>query len=263
MQLVVQTYKKGIPNGLGDFLRSSFANFVYCYHSGDYKYDMYFKDGIFEKTFESIELLDRPFRHISTCDFKAMLKSNEEIYKEDEIMAYKTFLEKRMSERLKERIHRLSPKTSFDAIHIRTGDHFTPIYKPDIRCKEDIAIGILETFLKNKKLNNPVLFTDSSILKDIVMQREMPIKIIFSIPLHTAYNNCKEVDKIDVIDSVAEFFIMGRADRIFTFSSTDGYERLSSYSLMSSFIYDKPIYNVNKSCQVKAIDKQKAIFYVT
>ncbi len=238
------SYMYGNMRGFGDYIRTVFYN--YC-DAPNNSYDVIFSLGPLSDCFNPPEIV---------CD--NFIKCNQEISKNPsgivKVEEYKgrfvKYLESRLSPYVNELLYRFTKQYSNDfiAVHFRCGDqNISPYKNPDVRIKEVDAIKKLLVLKKHlgSDFNKCLLFTDSVKLKRLICEHEelYSLKMFEYDPVHVAYNHLLgRVEKRPYTYTIAEWFFMGNASEIYAVSTSDGHNRLSSFSLMCSYLYDKPFY---------------------
>jgi len=270
---LIHSYTHG-NGGLGDFLRSLFAYYVYC-KIHEIPYYLFIKGHPFEFCFKQIPIPEmylkdlKTFRDVGSSSDKQTEDILNRIKKENCLVISNKFdfihmdlLKKHRTDFLKfleltdpvnTRIKFLMnfynlDELSFNSIHIRLGDKLMKNVNvaSDIRIKDntsfnnDFSLG-----LKFLRSNKPiVIFTDNTNLKN-QLKINKTIKIdphtVIDVTLldtsieHTALHN---IDTISAIDTIAEFYIMGLSENIVTLSS-------SGFSFWSSFLFNRDLYRVS------------------
>lgn len=264
--MLFQSYSYG-EGGLGDMLRSMFAYFVYC-KKNNIQYSIYFNHHPYQSCFKENKpdtnglKDDEPiFVDIGststdkTREFLNKILDNSKIWTVrsnifdfvplEELRKFtkefREFLE--LSDQLKERISKF--KHDFVSIHVRRGD----VFMPNVNIRSDSRLSDLNDIISNisniKKLLNtnlPIfLFSDNEELKrHYINHPELGISCLNTKIHHTAIHTGYHTDIIGTIDSVSEFFIMGRSKKIVALSN-------SGFSFWSAFIHDVPLYKYSNN----------------
>ncbi len=259
---LIHTYEYG-DGGIGDFIRSVFAYFVFC-RLEHIEYSLYFGENPYKFCFNSIldisNISNKKFlkdiggHHTeNTLNILKLIKNNPEInfiirsnifdfisfeilqkYKKEFIkfLGPKTIIQEKV-QKIQEKIK----EKEFVTIHVRCGDAY--MNKVNIACDtrinpndENLLVNIQKCyyFLKYKH-NLPVVFlTDNELLR-LSVKKELNDIIIFNSSInHTAIPGSIE----NVIDTVCEFFLIGKSKYNVAFSN-------SGFPFWASFIYNVPL----------------------
>ena len=256
------TYNQG---GLGDFIRSLFAFFVYC-KENNIDHQLYIPDHPLNKCFVCItNKLDFPIKNfvdtdrrcdtklvveeLEKCknmDYNVIVRSNKfDFVSFDKLKNYanqfKTSLQ--LSDIVKQRIINLKNEINncdYTVIHIRCGDKFmecnSQCTDDDIRVNpnSNVLYNKLEKIIEFLKTNYDLpicIFTDVQSLKNNLCNHFKSLGFNTEIH-HTASTSDKDNA---FIDSVAEFELLGQAKAIVTMSNT-------GFSFWSAFINNVPLF---------------------
>ena len=268
---LIFTYKYGC-GGIGDFLRSVFAFYVFC-KKNEINFYLYFDDHPFKYCFKEQEIPDNFKINLKTLvnvpglrnyeDIKIILQKLRENKNNNYIILSNTFdfvsfeeLEENrksfleflnLSELVKERIIELKKNfdNNYSVIHIRCGDMF--MKTQNIICdgrlnpnSEELIEDIIKIcfVLQKQKEQKIILMTDSDILKNNLKNNEETRELLTFLETNIYHTSLKGNEK-GIIDSFIEFIIMGNSKTNVQFSN-------SGFSFWSSFIFDVPLYKVSK-----------------
>lgn len=246
--------------GLGDTLRSIFAYFVYCklqnidyYVSFDkHPFNLCFNMPNYKPTPEDkFYFFNCPYterqkltdlhnfiennKHLNYIirtsifdfiSFKQLRNNNKEFL---QFLNVTPLIKQNVEQQLL--THNLKDK-KFCSIHVRCGDFYMINNShSDNRITLNTAIDKIKSIITNNPTELFILFTDNYELREHF--EAMLITLDTTIG-HTGINPNEQA----VVDSVTEFFIMGRSEKIITLSK-------SGFSFWSAFINNVPLYNEN------------------
>jgi len=268
---LIHSYTYGC-GGLGDFLRSLFAYYVYC-HINNIPFFLYIKGHPFESCFKMNEIPEeyltnlKHFEDIGSSSDKtteeilrtiketncSLISNKFDFVSFKDLQKYRNnFLEfLQLTELVNTRILFLRNSynlNKYNSIHIRLGDRLMEHVNIscDIRVKDNKSFNSdLVTslkFLKNKNIPI-VIFTDNNTIKDQFKGNKTinldPHTVIDVTVLNTRIHHTalESVDISNTVDAIAEFFIMGQSDSIVTMSS-------SGFSFWSAFLFNRDLYHV-------------------
>lgn len=257
---LIHTYNYG-DGGIGDFLRSVFAYFVFC-KKNNISYYLYIQHHPFKYCFnkqnipkeylinlqsliniagtynnDTLEILKLL---INNKDKNFIIRSNvfnfisfDELKKER--LEFIKFLE--ISDLIKNNIKLLLKNIEdYSIIHVRCGDKHMNNINIQSDSRINLSDKIIEDIIKVKyllKTNNVIFLTDSESLKNKIKENIENIIILNSKIYHTSLPGNDD----GIIDSFTEFLIMGYSKNNIVFSN-------SGFSFWSSFIFDVPIYKI-------------------
>ena len=258
-------YQYGNPRGFCDYLRTVYSNFC---RFPLYSYEVIFDKGPLKKCFKDVpvyantvkfcdEDIIRPYKFLN--DFQGGVSEinndTQNTNTEGQAKQYFTkFIEDRLSKDVNELLYKYTNEfgNDFMAIHIRCGDHnICNLKNPDIRIKENDAIKKIKIIksLLGSDFNKCLLFTDSEKLRLLVKEDNdiCNLKTFSHNIIHVAYNFLLNTrTENDAILTIAEWFFMSKAYRIYSVSTPyDNQNRLSSFSMMTSYLYGIPFYYLN------------------
>jgi len=248
------------PNeGLGNLFRSAFCNYTYCKSFVYYDYDMHFEKGPLELCFNNTDIEGIPVKVIYGYQIHDTEKVKGLLYNKKE---FTSFIENKFKPTFLEMLNNLEEDLGdFDAIHIRCGDQLSSIPNPHIRIQEQNAIQKLQRFLEQvPKDRKYVLYTDSKLVKNFCkeIQTWPKLKVFNNDPIHTAYNEKTDFDKVQCLNTALEFFSLRKAKKIYSFIGEDA--SLSTFSMIPAFLYDIPLYMFN-GVEINEEDSAKVLTF--
>lgn len=256
--MLIQTYQLG-EGGFADMLRSIFAYYTFC-QMNDIKYYVHF-NGKLGLCFDLERISDRPYKLFIDIGSKSTertqyflkdIKNNKDecfvvrsnifdFVSFDDLKKYReSFLKfMKLSDVVKNRIinnkvinelnefnKELNKFKELTAIHVRCGDKYMNHVniESDSRMNPEKAIEII-----NKMINNKIIiFSDNE-----QVRKEFKDHIVFNeIVEHTALTDA------DIVDTVAEFFIMMSCKKIIALTN-------SGFSFWASFLGLIPLVDEN------------------
>jgi hypothetical protein len=249
---LIHTYQAG-AGGIGDFLRSVYAYFVYC-NINNIKYYLNLGSHPFSYCFgvqtipqnhtnNLISFMDIGGSHTAkTLAFLNAIKSDNNYIVVSNIFDFVSFQQmKQYREKFLEFLHftpivykRVEELNKigglFNAIHVRCGDKFMNVVNipSDERVKPDqVDLSNAIKFLNDLPI---VLFSDTP---QILKKYSKELIILDQTPQHTALNYGTNDA---YINTVSEFLILSSANRIVSLTN-------SGFSFWAAFLFNKPLYS--------------------
>lgn len=222
----VLLYRNTSGSGLGDVIRNLFIMYI---NDPNIKFNC--KDSTLDDIFESYDINASDEIII---DMQYYRNYEMKPIKEEERMAFIDHLKTIMKPLIKNvfiDMLNLKKDNNKTLIHIRTGDQ-SFIQGGDERLDEMYAFEKLNLFVKENKINDYIVVTDSYKLKILIGNS----KVTDIIPTHTCYNKC-------IINTVMEWLYIFSFNKVYQFCSRDN--RTSQFSNTAALIGNGHINLIN------------------